>query len=128
MEALLIEKTSSTPGIILDKDAGKFLMTGKSFPEESRVFYEPVFKWLNVYKENPNDETVFEFKLEYFNSSSSLIILEILNLLDEILLKGKQVKVIWNHLEIDEDMFDAGEEYSDLVKVPFEFISIEEFE
>ena len=126
MTELKIEGTSSTPNIILDKNSGKFEMKGKSFPEESRIFYEPVFEWLNQYEKEPNDETLFEFKMEYFNSSSSLIILEILNVLDSIYKKEKKVTVLWNYLEIDEDMLDAGEEYSDLVSIPFEYNALQE--
>ena len=126
MTELKIEGTSSTPNIILDKNSGKFEIKGKSFPEESRIFYEPVFEWLNQYEKEPNDETLFEFKMEYFNSSSSLIILEILNVLDSIYKKEKKVTVLWNYLEIDEDMLDAGEEYSDLVSIPFEYNALQE--
>lgn len=127
MEPLIIESMSSTPKIYLDKNSGKFELAGKSFPEESRSFYEPLFTWLEEYAKNPNEETIFEFNLEYFNSSSSLIILEILNLLEEISKSGKKVSISWNHLDIDEDMLEAGEEYSDLVKIPFIFNSVEEF-
>lgn len=128
MEPLIIEPTSATPKIILDKNSGKFEIDGKSFPEESRSFFQPVFNWLEEYVKTPNNETLFVFKMEYFNSSSSLIILEILNLLETIFKQGKKVEVQWTHLEIDEDMYDAGEEYSELVKVPFSFKSVEEFE
>lgn len=127
MKPLIIKIEQSTPKIHLDKDAGKFEIAGKSFPEESRSFYEPLFTWLNEYAKNPNEETLFEFNLEYFNSSSSLIILEILNLLDEIFKNGNKVSVSWNHLNVDEDMLEAGEEYSELVKVPFVYNSVEEF-
>ena len=128
METLRIELTQSTPRIYLDKKLSKFELAGKSFPEESRSFYAPLFNWLEEYAKDPNDETLFEFNLEYFNSSSSLIILEILNLLDEIFKNGNKVSVSWNYLYIDEDMLEAGEEYSELVKVPFVFNSIEEFD
>lgn len=128
MEPLIIEASSATPKIFLDKNSGKFEIAGKSFPEESRSFYAPLFSWMNQYADNPNEETLFEFKMEYFNSSSSLIILEILNLLETILKKGKKVTVAWNHLEVDDDMYDAGEEYSELVKVPFVFNAVEEFD
>ena len=128
MEPLKIELTQSTPKIYLDKDSGKFEIAGKSFPEESRSFYAPLFTWLEEYAKNPNEETLFEFNMEYFNSSSALIILEILNLLGKIFKNGKKVSVSWNHLDIDEDMLEAGEEYSELVKIPFVFNSVEEFD
>ena len=128
MDPLIIELTDSTPKIYLNKDSGKFEIAGKSFPEESRSFYAPLFTWLEEYAQNPNEETLFEFKLDYFNSSSSLIVLEILNLLDKIFKDGNKVSISWNYLDIDEDMLEAGEEYSELVKVPFVFNSVEEFE
>lgn len=128
MKELIIEATDSTPGIHLDKSSGKFEFVGKSFPEDSRIFYDPVFKWLNDYTNDPNEDTFVEFKLEYFNSSSSLIILEILNVFDKIHKSGKKVTVSWNHLEIDEDMLEAGEEYADLVSIPFEYNTFEESE
>jgi len=128
MTELNIEGTSSTPKIYLDKESGKFEIAGRSFPEESRIFYAPVFAWLEEYAKNPNEETFFEFKMEYFNSSSSLLILEILNLLDSIYKKNKKVTISWNYLEIDEDMLEAGEEYSELVSLPFEYHSSKEIE
>lgn len=128
MSELNIEGTSATPNIYLDKNSGKFEIKGKSFPEESRSFYAPLFKWLEEYAQTPNDETFFEFRMEYFNSSSSLIILEILNVLDSIHKHDKKVTVSWNYLDIDEDMLEAGEEYADLVSVPFEYNAIEESE
>ncbi len=126
MTELKIDKTDSTPQIYLDKNSGKFEMKGKSFPEESRSFYAPVLEWLENYAKDPKEETLFEFKMEYFNSSSSLIILEILNILDSIYKTGKKVIISWNYLEIDEDMLDAGEEYAELVSLPFEYHALEE--
>ena len=64
--------------------------------------------------------------MEYFNSSSSLIILEIMNILDSIYKSGKKVTISWSYLEIDEDMKDAGEEYSELVGAPFVYHELKE--
>jgi hypothetical protein len=128
MTELKIEGTSATPHIFLDKQSGRFELKGKSFPEESRSFFAPLFTWLEEYAKAPNEETLFEFKMEYFNSSSSLIILEILNVLDAIQKMGKKVTVSWSYLDIDEDMFEAGEEYAELVTVPFEYHALDETE
>ncbi|PLX20725.1 MAG: nuclear pore complex subunit [Marinilabiliales bacterium] len=128
MTELKIEATDSTPLIHFDKNSGTFEIKGKSFPEESRSFYAPAQSWLEDYAKEPNDETLFAFKMEYFNSSSSLIILEILNLLDSIHKAGKKVTISWNYLKIDEDMMEAGEEYAELVSLPFEFHALEETE
>ena len=126
MEPIILEPTDRLPGIHLDNAAGKFEVKGSSFPEDSRVFYNPILDWLVKYEQHPNDFTLFIFKMEYFNSSSSLMILEMLNSLDRIFKSGKKVKVYWFYLSIDIDMLEAGHEYSSLVDVPFTFEAIEE--
>jgi hypothetical protein len=126
MEPIILEQTDRLPGVILNKAAGKFEIKGTSFPEDSRVFYGPIFSWLEKYEQNPNDFTLFTFKMEYFNSSSSLMILEILHSLDRIFQAGKKVKVYWFYLEPDIDMLDAGKEYATMVSVPFTFEPIAE--
>jgi hypothetical protein len=126
MEPIILEQTDRLPGVILNKAAGKFELKGTSFPEDSRVFYNPILDWLAKYEQNPNDFTLFIFKMEYFNSSSSLMILEILHSLDRIFETGKKVKVYWFYLEPDIDMLDAGKEYATMVSVPFTFEPIAE--
>ena len=126
MESLILEQTDRLPGIFFDKTAGKFEIKGSSFPEDSRVFYNPVLDWLAKYEQNPNDFTLFIFKMEYFNSSSSLMILEMLNSLERVFQTGKKVKVYWFYLSVDIDMLDASKEYSTMVSIPFTFESIEE--
>ncbi|HKL09094.1 MAG TPA: DUF1987 domain-containing protein [Bacteroidales bacterium] len=128
MKPLLIEAQESTPKVYLDRENSKFEISGKSFPEESRKFYAPVFTWLEEYAKDPNEETWFAFKMEYFNSSSSLILLEIMNILDKIKKSGKEVKVIWGYLDDDDDMLEAGEEYAELVNVPFEYEALEDID
>lgn len=117
MQIINLEGTEDTPKIILDKTNGIFEISGRSLPEDSAEFYQPVLDWLEEYKENANSATDFVFKLEYFNTASSKLILDLLSQLEEI----EGVTVQWYYHEDDEDMQEAGEEFSELVEVPFEF-------
>lgn len=117
MNKFSIEGTEDTPKIILDKASGVFEISGRSLPEDSAEFYEPVLNWLDSYRTQPNPKTVFNFKLEYFNTASSKLILDILSKLEEI----EGVSIAWYYHEDDEDMQEAGEEFSELVELPFEF-------
>lgn len=128
MEALLIRATEESPGINFDKESNKFLIFGKSFPEEARRFFDPAILWLDEYAKKPNQETIFEVRLEYYNSATSTILLEMLHIINKIYVKGSKAKIVWNYLEIDDDMLEAGKEYSEMLKVPFEFRAIEDFE
>lgn len=117
MEILNLKGTEDTPTILLDKKNGIFEISGRSLPEDSAEFYKPVIEWINAYGAEANPATEFAFKLEYFNTASSKLILDVLSALEEI----KGVKVTWYFHDDDEDMEEAGQEFSELVEIPFEF-------
>ena len=117
MEILNLKGTEDTPTILLDKKNGIFEISGRSLPEDSAEFYKPVIEWINTYSAEANPITEFAFKLEYFNTASSKLILDVLSALEEI----KGMKVVWYFHDDDEDMEEAGQEFSELVEIPFEF-------
>ena len=123
METIKIQGTEDTPKVILDKDADLMEISGRSLPEDVTSFYEPVLTWLDEYAQNPNPKTIFNFKLIYFNTASSKLLLDILMKLEEIHEAGNDVLIRWHFPEDDEDMEEAGEEYADIVDVPFEQVS-----
>lgn len=123
MEPIIIEATRDTPGVILDPANNKFEMNGKSLPEDVASFYDPILDWIGEYSENPNDETIFEMKMSYFNTASSKMLLDILFALEEMAEDGKKIKIHWHYKENDEDMKEAGEEYEEIVEIPFEHFS-----
>jgi hypothetical protein len=122
MEAFTIEGSYDCPAITLDKENNLFEISGRSLPEDVVTFYEPVIDWLNEYMKDPNPETIFDFKFIYFNTASSKVILDILTLFEEMIENDHQVKVRWYFNEYDEDMQEAGEEYAEMVEVPFEIL------
>ena len=122
MEVIKIKGTDDTPTIILDQGNGIFEISGRSLPEDVTTFYEPVLNWLEDYQDEANDKTVFGFKLVYFNTASSKLILDILMKLEEMHENGKEVLIKWFFPEDDEDMEEAGDEFSELVELDFELI------
>lgn len=123
MEVIKIIGTDDTPSVTLDVPNEIFEISGRSLPEDVAAFYEPILDWLDRYAETPNAKTVFNFKLVYFNTASSKLILDILLKLEEMHEDGKEVLIKWHFPEDDEDMEEAGEEYADIVEVPFEQVS-----
>jgi hypothetical protein len=117
MEILNLEGTEDTPKIILDKKNGIFEISGRSLPEDSAEFYRPVLEWIAKYGTDAHPATEFVFKLEYFNTASSKLILDVLSALEDI----KGMRITWYFHEDDEDMEEAGQEFSELVEIPFEF-------
>lgn len=122
MKNINIKGTEDTPSVILDKAAKRFEFSGRSIPEDVNQFYKVILEWIDEYSKDPNDRTEIHFKLEYFNTASSKIILDMLLKFEEIVESGKEVVIKWHYHEDEEDMLEAGEEYADIVDIPFDYI------
>ena len=118
MNPIIISPTEDTPGIKLDAASEIFEISGRSLPEDVVKFYKPILDWLDDYSKSPNSSTIFDFKLSYFNTASSKIILDIFMKLEKI----SNITIKWHYPSDDEDMMEAGEEYSDIVDVPIEMV------
>lgn len=117
MEVLNIEGTDDSPRIVFDKKNGIFEISGRSFPEDSAEFYRSILTWIDAYQTDPNPNSDFVFKLEYSNTASSKFILDVMLALRRI----KGIKITWFSKEDDEDMQEAGKEFSDQAGIPFDF-------
>lgn len=126
MENIIIEGTSKTPEVNFIANEGRLELRGRSIPENSIDFYQELNDWIIEYGSNPQSETIFEVKLEYFNTSSSKCLLDLFKLLEKINGKGTQVEVKWFFEEDDEDMEEAGEDYNAIVSLPFTKVKVEE--
>ena len=123
MTPFIHEATPEKPEVILDKGKNHFEMKGKSFPEEARSFYYPIIDWLKEYIRQPNEKTPFHIKMDYYNTASSKMILEMLKVLQELHKNGGKVEIHWHYPEDDEDMLEAGEDYEEILQLPFHFVT-----
>lgn len=122
MEVIDISPTEITPKVILNKQQGIFLIQGKCLPEDVKSFYNPVIEWFEKYQVTPNETTNIVLDFDYFNTASSKMILIILSKLREIFKQGKKVEVTWRYPQYDLELEEAGEEFSDLLNIPFNFV------
>ena len=125
MDSLELEATQETPKIILDKHKEIIEIAGISVPEDVLKFYEPILKWLDEYILNPNEKTNVVFKLEYFNTASSKLILDVLFKFKQLKEKGDDVLISWYHEEDDTDMVLAAQMYAELTGLEFKSIITE---
>lgn len=122
MNALYIAGTDDSPDVLLDKEKGDFTLSGKSLPEDVSTFFAPVLDWISEYAKEPLEKTIFTINLEYFNTASSKLLLDIFMLLEELHENGPEVEINWHYADYDEDMKDAGVEYSEMVDLKFNLI------
>jgi len=125
MERFIKKKTEETPAIIFNPGKDKFQLVATSWPENALKFYTPIMDWLREYFKAPNLVTIFEFRLDYFNTSSAKQIAKLLVLLKEESEKH-DIKIKWFYDWEDMDMKNAGIRYAALTNIKFEFIEKKE--
>ncbi len=111
-----------TPLINFDANTGRLVMEGKSFPPDVTTYFADVIKWLDEYSKKPAEKTTLRLKLDYFNTASSKIVMDILYKMEELYNAGHDVLIEWYYPEDDEDMMETGKEYAELINVPFKQI------
>ena len=126
MDILLIQPTPQTPLIEFNSNTGEMTIKGRSIPDSPDEFWFQVLNWFEVYLMHPQNKTTFNIDLEYFNVTSSKRILALLYKLNELSDNGREVCVNWHFREGDEDMYEVGQDYAYMVKVPFEFLAYKE--
>jgi hypothetical protein len=121
----IAEPTEDSPKVQLNSETGVLMFSGTSIPENSEEFYGPVLNWLDDFISLKPPAVEVNFKLDYFNTSSSKYILEILRTIERISDVSKIV-VKWHYLTDDDDMREAGEDYQIMVKLPFEMVEYDD--
>lgn|SRR5690606_7008942 len=122
MKSIYLKETKYTPEVVLDKDKGVFKFSGKSLPPDVIEFYKPIIEWFNEYIQNPNAETRLVCKMEYFNTASSKLMLDILGKLEKLAASGSKLSVDWYYDKDDEDLLETGQDYAKIVNIPFTFL------
>ena len=112
------------PTLSLNASSGVLELEGKSIPERTAEFYDPVLAWIDEYMQSPQEETTLNIKLEYCNSSSTRYVMDMLERLDRLSKGGKKVTINWYYEEDDEDMLELGQSYSIPLSIPINMILV----
>lgn len=126
MENYYLKSTSKTPLLDFNFDEGVFEIKGRSIPENSIEFYKPLISWIEEYTSNPRKKTLLLVKLEYFNTSSSKCLVEVIRKLEKVYHLGYEIKIFWYYESDDEDMLESGEDFKEIIKIPIELHKIEQ--
>ena len=98
-------------------------LLGESFSEYSMEFYEPILRWLDAYTKEYHQTIIFNFRVSYFNTSSSRRFYEILKTLDNYHKSARgYVMINWYCSSDDMDMIEAGEDFQEDFDLPFEIV------
>jgi len=104
------------PGVNFNFTTGVCVLSDESYMEESYSFYKPLMDWIMEYFTHKNTMD-FNFKFTYFNTSTSKMIIELLELLEQKRAEGNTIKINW-HLPVDDpDMLVEVEDFEQDVQI-----------
>lgn len=129
MENLILQEVDDAPffpAVSFDSEKGVCEISGESYMEETFKFYAPLQEWLKNYFNEENKSLEFNFRLTYFNTSSSRQILDLLEILKREMDNGADVKIRWFYDSDDPDMEDEIEDFKIETGLPIELIDINE--
>ena len=129
MERLVIGQTASTLGVDFDPQNAILIMHGESYPENAFNFFTPITSWLDTYLESlePGAEVRMDLDIVYFNSSSSKVLMNIFDALEEAASEGINVSITWRHHIENEISEECGEEFAEeLNAARFELLAYED--
>jgi hypothetical protein len=124
MDNFQLESTIMTPGVNLNPSESIFKIWGNSRPENPLAFYRPIFDWLTEFFSSSSSEIIFELQLNYFNTSTSKVLLDLFEFFEEANQTEKKVHVVWQYPADDEEMMEAGQELFELVAISCELKAV----
>lgn len=122
MEKFILNPSNYTPLVNFNNESGVLEITGTSTPEDSYNFFQPLVNWIELYTKSPALHTQLVFKMEYFNTSSTVFMLRIIKGVSKLSLEGKNVSIFWYHQDDDEDLIEAGKDFAILAKTPIKLM------
>lgn len=120
-----IPGTETTPLVVLDAVKFKIEITGPSIPLTPLKFFEPVIKWIDIVKEKKPSKIEIHLNLNYFNTYTSKVILEIFLKLKNLELMNCDAHFIWYHESDDLEIKEAGEYYAEILNKEFEIVELQ---
>nr|AGS53337.1 hypothetical protein [uncultured bacterium contig00014] len=109
------QKTVSTPYILVDEDKKYMKMEGRSFHENVAEFFREINDWLDGYLAPDFGSFTFDCELNYFNSSTAKLLLNMLMKMDKYASAEKKVTVNWITTESNEIIIECGEDFREEV-------------
>jgi len=103
MQRINLEPTNYVPHVVFETN-GKLSLKGRSFMLDAVSFYEPLIEWAAMLD---TQSVNFTIEIDYFNTSSSKKLLDLLKTLDDNN-NIKEFIVYWAYESDDEDTLLKG--------------------
>lgn len=114
MDKLYIAPTPSSPEVDFDFPQRLLSLRGESYPENAAAFYGELIRQLREFLAQCNGQAItVNIALAYFNSSSTKMLFNMIDALNDAVGAGNTVTLNWFHDEEDDTILEFGQELSD---------------
>ncbi|CAM3681032.1 DUF1987 domain-containing protein [Paracidovorax anthurii] len=114
MDHLYIAPTPSSPEVDFQFDRHTLSLRGESYPENAAAFYGGIIARLKDYLAQLSGQRIeVHIALAYFNSSSTKMLFNLIDALNDAVEAGNPVALHWYHDEEDDTILEFGQELSD---------------
>ena len=126
MASFIHKPTKTTPLVWFDPAAGTCVIAGQSLPENAPEFFGRLTDALDTELAALSKPLRWEFRLPYFNTSSTKGLYQVLARIKSHSETGVDHQVIWDVEADDEFMREAGENFEELLGLGITFREISE--
>jgi SiaC family regulatory phosphoprotein len=123
MRDLSISGSAESPSLLTKNNGAVICLEGRSTSPLAAGVFRQISLWLDeACAKNAKVSLCFEFKLDYYNTLTSRLLLDLFLKFEKMKEAGHQVRIDWHYDAYDSDLKEAGDAYATMVHVPFSFI------
>jgi hypothetical protein len=122
MNQLYKKASEQTPLISFNSTKGVLVIDGNCNLDDPTLFFQDLSEWLNEYANSPAEKTSLTINIDSINISNSKFILNIIYQIDSIYKANFEAKIRWVFRNDEDGNYELGNDYAEMVSVPFEFI------
>ena len=127
---LIIEGKKETyfiPSVKCSTATGICEIKGESYLDYAAEFYERILDWITRYLGETSLEVTLNFKLGYFNTSTSKAILDMFHGLKQLMQEGHTIHVNWYYPQGDLESLEEAQELKYDSGLAINFIPFQKF-
>jgi hypothetical protein len=107
------QRTTSTPYVLIDEEKSYMRLEGRCFHEKVAEFFMEVNEWLDSYLSSDFGLFTFDCEIDYFNSSTTKLLHNMLLKMDKHVCAGKKIIINWITTEDNDIMLECGEDFQE---------------
>jgi hypothetical protein len=110
---LEMQRTTSTPYILIDEEKGFMRIAGRCFHEKVGDFFREANEWLSKFLSTDFPALTIECEIDYFNSSGMKLFHNMLLKMEKKAVSGKNITVNWITTDDNVIMMECGEDFKE---------------